>query len=557
MKNILLLCLLVSFHTLIAQQHSMNSYRGQWEGEFDNAQPLNFTINLEKISDHVYNFTINAHHIRYTQRIESSTSTPDKYSIGNEQYLLLDTENPNQLRGFISSGIYFYQLSFTQIDETHFQSRWDLFQVRRLLNKKVFLSIENVSASSFDAYPFFGERRFPGTWCFGAKQRASTINFQDFRTGLQFEADLKEKAILLKFKLFDTVFTSVLLRRSTTDWDLSDSKLTDKNENLPNPIHHPSLREMEQKIIAGSYPKIHSILLMKEGKIGYEHYFSGFNATALHDQRSASKSISSTLIGIALDRKELASVNQPLAYYLPTSYQQNLNVQQKQITLKHLLTMSSGMDAIDFGTSTPSKASEQVYQNTPNWTQTILDAPMRSAPGTKANYGTANPYLLKYPLEHNNKLPLPLFIDRYLFAPLKINQYAIQKDRDGKVYLGGGMLLSSQHMLRFGQLVLQNGQFNQEQVVSKKWIQEATQASVRLENTVSKNAYGYLWWIQKYRHADKSITTIEARGNGGQYIIIIPKLKAVCVITAGNYNSSQTKLPETLFQKYLLPALLE
>jgi CubicO group peptidase (beta-lactamase class C family) len=112
-------------------------------------------------------------------------------------------------------------------------------------------------------------------------------------------------------------------------------------------------------------------------------------------------------------------------------------------------------------------------------------------------------------------------------------------------------------MLKFGELYLNKGKWNDKQVLSKKWIKKSFTNYLNLENTADKNGYGYLWWHHTYIINGKEVKSIEARGAGGQYIFIILKLKVVAVITSGNYRNRKSQQPEKILNNYILPLLME
>ena len=215
--------------------------------------------------------------------------------------------------------------------------------------------------------------------------------------------------------------------------------------------------------------------------------------------------------------------------------------------------MSSGLDAVDFGTNRKSLASEDNYQSTQDWTKTILEAPMINEPNTHANYGSANPYLLGVVMDSAVSEPLELFMDKNLFQKLGISNYIIQTDMAGRPYFGGGMYLTPRDMIKFGELYLKNGKWKKHQILSKDWINNSFKNYKVLENTPDKNGYGYLWWHNNYQINGELLKSIEARGAGGQYIFIIPSLETVVVITAGNYRNGKTQQPELILEKYILP----
>jgi CubicO group peptidase (beta-lactamase class C family) len=233
------------------------------------------------------------------------------------------------------------------------------------------------------------------------------------------------------------------------------------NENL--------LQILTDSAVYGNLVKTHSILIARHGKLIYEKYFSGYNEFTMHDMRSASKSISSSIMGIAIDKGYIKNAEEYLYDYLPLEYKKIIESDslKSKIRLKDLLTMSSGFDAIDFGIERESKASEDLYQSTEDWARTVLEAPMINPPGTQSYYGSANPFLLGLAVQKSVSEPLELFMHRNLFAKLGIENYLIQDDISGNVYFAGGMYMRPRDMLKFGQLYLDSGKWNGEQIVSR------------------------------------------------------------------------------------------
>ncbi|WP_208874438.1 serine hydrolase domain-containing protein, partial [Polaribacter reichenbachii] len=469
----------------------------------------------------------------------------------------------HQIDGFISSGLYFYHIKLIQAENNSYQGNWNIFMLDELLSNSIFLSIENVNGTNFDAYPFFGDQRFAGTWAGNSKQNGNVITFQDMRTGIGFKGTLLKETIDLEILIANNVFTKVRLNPSKNPWKFGNyNNIKNNNLNLDDGWKtHPLeknifLEKLEDSIHQKKLINTHSVLIAKKGKIIYENYFDGFSNTTLHDQRSASKSITSAIVGLAIEDKIIKGDTDLLYNYISEEYQYTKDTLKKDIKIKDLLTMSSGLDAVDFGIDRKSKASEQAYQNSRNWLKTVLEAPMMHKPGAVANYGSANPYLLGEILTDLTPLPLPLYMDQKLFKPLGIHNYTIQKEMTGKPYFGGGIYISPRDMLKFGQLYLNKGKFEGKRVLSENWIDKSFQNYLPLTNTLEKNGYGYFWWHKTYTVKGKKIKSVEARGNGGQYIFVISELNLVCVITSGNYRNGKTKQPEKIFEEYILPSLL-
>ncbi|MEL6654384.1 MAG: serine hydrolase, partial [Bacteroidota bacterium] len=225
-----------------------------------------------------------------------------------------------------------------------------------------------------------------------------------------------------------------------------------------------------------------------------------------------------------------------------------------QISLHHLLTMSSGMDVNNL-------AGEDYYQNPTNpnpWIKTVLEAPMVHEPGSYADYGSANPFLLGVCLQQRLDIPLETYMHEKLFGPLGVRNYTNQTD-DTKAapYFGGGMMITSRDMLKFGQLYLNGGTWQGKRIISEEWIEQSWQKHVRLQDTRDKNEYGYQWWHDTYTVNGREIEAVEARGAGGQFIFVIPELKAVVAITSGNYRNRLGNQPRTILEEYILPAMLD
>jgi CubicO group peptidase (beta-lactamase class C family) len=312
---------------------------------------------------------------------------------------------------------------------------------------------------------------------------------------------------------------------------------------------------MESLISDKTFVNTHGVVVSKKGKTIYEKYFDGYNANTPHDTRSASKSLSSAVVGIAKDKGLFQSVDQSIFDFIPDDYQSFKTDEKAKIDIKSLLTMSSGLDAND--SKRNSAANENTYQPTPDWLKTVLSASMINEPNTHANYGSANPFLLGIAMNSVVEEPLALFMDQNLFQPLGISNYIIQNDNVNQPYFGGGMYLTPSQMLTFGELYLNNGKHKGKQIISKAWVKSSFTNYRNLENVNDKNGYGYLWWHKEYTVNGKTIKSIEARGNGGQYIFIVPELQVVAVITSGNYQSNKSQQPEAIFEQYILPALVK
>ncbi len=295
--------------------------------------------------------------------------------------------------------------------------------------------------------------------------------------------------------------------------------------------------------------QIHSVLLVKNKELIIEEYFNGHTANNTHDLRSATKSIRSILMGIAIDKGFIASINDPISNYLknPTP-KKNLDQRKEKITINHLLTMSSGLDCNDWNQK--SKGQEDKVYKKDDWLQYTLNLPMLHEPGTVSNYCSMGTVLLAEIISQSSGMSIDQFAEKYLFGPLGINKVKWGHTSNKEVIPSAKRLyMTSRDMAKIGQLILNKGVWKGEQIVSEKWIEESTKSKTKITGI----DYGYLWWNIPYKIDDKVIMSKTATGNGGQYIMVIPELDLVAVFTGGAYNSQEDKLAFAIMNDIFLP----
>ncbi len=307
------------------------------------------------------------------------------------------------------------------------------------------------------------------------------------------------------------------------------------------------LNEMMQKTVDGKHPNVHSILIVKDGKLVFEEYFYEHHKNKLHELRSATKSFISALTGIAIDKGFIKSKNETALSFFPEySFANNSNA-KKRITIENLLTNQSGLDC---DVSNPkSVGNETTMNNSDDWIKFTLDLPMSDSTGGKGMYCSGNPIVLGRIIEKATKQTLPEFAKQNLFNPLGIKNYVwnFKPDRSS-VETFCQVNLTSRDMAKFGLLYLDKGSWNGKQIISKDWVNQ----SLKKYSIVQGVDYGYLWW-NKYLDANGiRYYTYAAQGNGGQKIYLFQEQNMVIVITGGNYNSPSPS--DELIKKYILPA---
>ncbi len=566
-NSIILLSVVLTFFSGCGQENE-NIYDGNWEGSWSNLSSFNFKILLEDLNSNTYNITIANDKTLINQKLTSNSDDHIELIIENYIHLnLYPKKNNKELSGFISAGRLVYHIDLKKKEDNTFEGTWNLFMANdSLKSDSILLSIHSNDDGTVVAYPSIGDQRFSGTWADDFTRQDNVVSFRCLKTGLKFEAKLMEEKINLEVFLSDALVSEVSLSRSNTEWkqgiigfnqnqntdtpkQLNDGWLTENVKEFG--INQTKLGQLIEKVLnTEDFENTHSILISKDNKLVFETYFDGFNSKIPHDLRSASKSISSAVIGIAIDDEILENVNQKLFDFISPKYQYTKDPEKAKITIKDLLTMSSGLDVNGL-------AEEGYYQESTNWLKTVLESPMVHDAGTYTDYGSANPFLLGVIMDERLEMSLGKYMDQKLFEPLGIKNYINQTDdTETTPYFGGGMHLTPRDMLKFGQLYLNNGLWNGRQIISEEWVNDSFKKHTRLEDVKDKNEYGYFWWHNSYTIKGKKIESIEARGAGGQYIFIIPELESVVAITSGNFRNGKTRQPEKILEAYILPALV-
>jgi len=295
--------------------------------------------------------------------------------------------------------------------------------------------------------------------------------------------------------------------------------------------------------------KLHSVVLVKNNQILIEEYFNGYSADKPQDLRSATKSIIAILMGIAIDKGFIEDLNDPISKYLKSLVpNKNLDERKGEITIKHLLTMSSGLDCNDWDKK--SKGQEDKVYRKNDWLQYTLDLPMINDPGIVSNYCSMGTVLVAEIISQASGLTIDKFAENYLFGPLEITKVDWVHTSSKEIIPSAKRLfMTPRDMAKIGQLMLNKGKWNEEQVVSERWVDESTTPKVKITGV----DYGYLWWNIPFHVNEQTVVSKTATGNGGQYIMIIPELDMVAVFTGGAYNSQEDKLPFAIMKDIILP----
>jgi CubicO group peptidase (beta-lactamase class C family) len=340
-----------------------------------------------------------------------------------------------------------------------------------------------------------------------------------------------------------------------------------------------------QDIGRGQHGQIHSLLIFKDGKLVFEEYFPGYDyqwdgpgfygewtewdATTRHNVHSVGKSMTSACIGIAIKEGFIQSVDQSIFDYLPKH--QHLNTDGKdQITIEHLLTMSSGLEWNEWGSSYGNESNPIIalWVSCDDPIACILEKPLVNEPGTVFNYSGGNMVLLGEIIKNATDMDIEAFSWQYLFDPLGIAQPPWSWINDEVIYAGGDQRLTPREMLKFGVTYLNQGVWEGQQIVTEDWVANSAipysgagntwlNHAIRPippgEGTWGQRGYSYSWWTHDFSDSGDTISAYWAGGWGSQKIFVIPSLNAVVVTTGANYNSADPSVK--ILDKYVIPAI--
>ncbi len=313
------------------------------------------------------------------------------------------------------------------------------------------------------------------------------------------------------------------------------------------------IRELMRLILNDDMKNIHSLLVIKNGRLILEEYFSGFHRNRKHVLRSATKSVTSILFGIARDQGEKIVVEEKLFNYLPEYKRLASNNDKNQITLKHLLTMKAGLEWNEF--HAPSDIQLMLESN--DSVKYVLERKLVDPPGETFFYSSGVSTVLGKVFENTTGSDVYQFGDKHLFSPLGITDYYWRKLPDGSASTGWGLHLRPRDFAKLGYLFLKDGAWKGAQIVSKEWVEESIYPHAS-GDLVSGTGYGYQWWSGSTRIGDHTIDCFYAAGHGGQVVFVVPSLDLITVVTSqsGNNNAGDFRA-YSIMENYILPAVLQ
>ncbi len=282
---------------------------------------------------------------------------------------------------------------------------------------------------------------------------------------------------------------------------------------------------------------IHSLLVVRNNYIVAEAYFYPYDGKAPHDLASVTKSITSTLIGLAIEQRKVKSVEQKALSLFPKNKIANKDVRKEKITVEHLLTMSSGLNCISKG----GEPTLWEMLNQANNAQYMLDLPMVAEPGSNFVYCSGGMHLLSAIISNTTGMRAEEFAKKFLFEPINIKQAIWPLDPQFINHGFGNLHLLPRDMAKLGVLMMNQGKWDNRAIVPGEWVTNMTRSHIK---TGGARDYGFGWWV----NAPGNVIPYEASGRGGQQISVLPSKNAVIVLNGGGFNTGE-------FIKLVLPAI--
>jgi len=290
------------------------------------------------------------------------------------------------------------------------------------------------------------------------------------------------------------------------------------------------IESITENILNDQYKGIHSMLIVKDGALVFEEYFKNHTRDELQTIYSITKSITSSLIGIAINVGFLPGVEDSVLRYFPQYHIPEIEKQNLQI--EHILTLTTGIewDEKSYPYTDPRNSEYQMVQSD-DWMEFVLQQPLVFTPGERFNYNTGAVHLLSAVIKQSTKQFADEYAGQFLFEPLGITEYEWNTDNLGYPCTGAtfqGLKMKARDLAKYGFLHLNQGKWKGNQVIPEVWVEESTKKHVDVD---SDREFGYLWWIGSYSMNEKEITHFYAAGFGGQTIHIVPELDLMIVFT--------------------------
>lgn len=355
----------------------------------------------------------------------------------------------------------------------------------------------------------------------------------------------KESTAVTPTNNISTIIDSIHLEMSQGKYGLVDRFMVIQNEELLADYKYGHDYEM----ISKKYDTVNHLY-----NYNHPNWHPFYNKTELHTLQSVTKSIASILLGIALDLHADYTVDtkvMPLFKDYELAIEDN---RRNDITIKDLLTMRSGLEWNEDDYNDENNDCVQL-EASDDWISFVLNKPTDTIPGTRFEYNSGASVLLGKITRIISGKRIDKWAEEKLFEPLGITEYYWKETPKGEIDTEGGLYLKAEDLAKIGTLFLNNGKWNNEQIVSKNWVTNSIRpvATNLYPDGDFDMGYGYQWWIPKYTNGKANI--FNAQGYGGQYLFVAPEYNIIVLVYGWNINDTPEKLSWYILQDRMIPAL--
>lgn len=350
------------------------------------------------------------------------------------------------------------------------------------------------------------------------------------------------------------------------------------------------LAAFDADIGEGKYGYVDSMLVIRHGKVAYERFYEHdydgiygqesrtpgplvvhdptgpynyFNSWwhpyyrrgALHTMQSVTKSVVSVVIGIAVGRNEFPALDTPVLSFFEPSKVANVDDRKRRMTLRHLLTMSTGLDWDEDLPYADPKNTFTIMALSPDWVQYTIDRPMAQNPGEVFQYNSGATLVLGHVFRLATGIDLEEYAVKHLFAPLGIDHYVWKRTPSGLLDTQEGLYVVPRDIAKIAYLYLKRGRWENQQVVPEEWVKASVEPSVSVLDDRSIQ-YGYKWWLYHYQDQGEDRIAFAGAGFGDQRPIVLPELDLVLVFTGWNILPDRPSLGAQVAIERILEAVI-
>ena len=317
-----------------------------------------------------------------------------------------------------------------------------------------------------------------------------------------------------------------------------------------------AIHALGESILNGAYQKQKSVLVVRNGKLCVEEYFHGSRRDHVHGIQSVTKSITSMVFGIAVDRGIMRDLDAPVHRFFAEYADRKWARERYPVSVRQLLTMSAALDWNETASYRDDENDNRAMNLSDDWIGYTLDRDLAGTPGKEFLYTSGLTILLGGILRNSSGRYVDELAREHLFEPLGVRDWWWARAPDGTRHTGGGLSVRPRDLAKLGQAMLEGGLWRGRRVLSESWVRDSTAHHLTGTDRMGADIrYGYQWWLGKYRVEGRTVESFGGRGYGGQRLEVFPELSLVVVLTADDYEGDFTRA-DTLLRNHILPAVL-